>query len=150
MFAVETIAKGELLAVWGGTVVTRQTLETLSEGEQRLSVQVEDDLYLITIVEGPADYINHCCQPNAGMYGQMGVVAMREIARDEEVCYDYAMSDGSDYDEFECTCGADSCRKQVRGDDWSNPQLWERYEGYFSPYLQRRIERLRQESTSQV
>ena len=36
------------------------------------------------------------------MRGNVMVVAMRDIAVGEELTYDYAMSDGSDYDEFEC------------------------------------------------
>lgn len=143
VFAVEPISKGEVLAVWGGTVLTGEVRKTLPA--TALSLQVEENLYLVSSVIGPADYINHCCDPNAGMYGQVGLIAMRAIAPDEEVCYDYAMSDGSPYDEFECACGADICRKQITGNDWRNPQLWRRYAGYFSPYLQRRIDGLREQ-----
>lgn len=63
--------------------------------------------------------------------------------QDEEVCYDYAMTDGTPYDEFEYLCGSPCCRGKVRGDDWQRPELWTRYAGHFSPYLQRRIDRLK-------
>lgn len=66
-----------------------------------------------------------------------------DIAPGEEICLDYAMCDGSAYDEFECGCGSPNCRGYVSGDDWKRPELWERYKGYFSPYLQRRIDRLK-------
>jgi hypothetical protein len=33
----------------------------------------------------------------------------------------------------------------VSADDWRNPTLWERYAGHFSPYLQRRIDALKQQ-----
>jgi hypothetical protein len=49
------------------------------------------------------------------------------------------MSDGSPYDEFACGCGSHDCRRRVSGDDWKRSELWQRYAGYFSPYLQRRI-----------
>ena len=55
------------------------------------------------------------------------------------------MCDGSVYDEFDCYCGAHNCRGRVTGNDWKNPELWERYHGYFSPYLARRIEALKAE-----
>ena len=74
------------------------------------------------------------------MSGQISLVAMRDIAPGEEVCFDYAMSDGSDYDEFDCACGASRCRGRIQGTDWMNPELIARYDGYFSPYLRRRIE----------
>lgn len=108
-------------------------------------MQVEEELYLtsITLGEQP-DYINHSCDPNAGLSGQISVVAMRDIAKGEEVTFDYAMADGSSYDEFPCACGASTCRGLVSGDDWRNQILWHRYRGFFSPYLQRRIDQLQE------
>jgi hypothetical protein len=92
-----------------------------------------------------SDYLNHSCQPTAGMSGQIGVVALRDLGPGEEICIDYAMCDGSPYDEFTCGCGTPSCRGQITGNDWMRPELQTRYAGYFSPYLQRRIERMRNE-----
>lgn len=142
IFALQPVTTGDLLAVWGGEVLTGAQLAQLSADALRLSLQVEDDLYIVSTHEGPADWMNHSCDPNAGMQGQIVVVALRNIAVGEEVCFDYAMTDGSPYDEFTCGCGAANCRGRIRGDDWRRPELWERYAGHFSPYLQRRIKSL--------
>jgi hypothetical protein len=71
------------------------------------------------------------------------LVAMRDIEPGEEICFDYAMSDSADYDEFDCVCGTELCRKVVTGADWKRPELQERYRGFLSSYLERRIARLR-------
>lgn len=140
VFAVEPVGAGQLLTVWGGRVVDRRELDRLSEKERSLTLQVEEELYLAPVLPpDPADYINHSCDPNAGLRGQICLVAMRRIEAGEEVCFDYAMSEGSAYDEFECRCGAERCRGRVTGDDWSRPDLQERYAGFFSPYLERRM-----------
>jgi uncharacterized protein len=144
------LAAGTVLAVWGGTTYDAPTFFRLPAERRQISVQIEDHLFLVPEVEGPAEWINHSCQPNAGMSGQIVLRAMRDLYAGEEVCYDYAMSDGCPYDEFECSCGADSCRHRVTGNDWRIPDLWARYEGYFSPYLQRRIDSLRREEGSWV
>jgi len=144
-YATQPVPKGTLLAMWGGTVIPYTQLKGLSERFQELSIQVADDLYLVTTVAGSGDYINHSCDPSGGLWGQIGLVAMRDINPGEEICFDYAMSDSSNYDEFECGCGAPNCRKRVTGSDWRNPELWERYEGYFSPYLQKKIDALKNE-----
>ena len=144
VYARQPVKAGECLAVWGGEIVTWDTLFKIPPEIRKYSVQVEENLYLVTSREGPADWVNHSCNPNAGLEGQIVVVAMRDIANGEEVCYDYAMSDGSPYDEFECECGAAGCRGKVTGEDWLKPELQQRYAGYFSPYLQRRIEQLEQ------
>lgn len=142
LIAREPIRAGERLLVWGGAIVDHDRLKKLPAILQRRSVQVDDGLYLVTPVEDePADYINHSCAPNAGLQGQLTVVAMRAIDPGEEVCFDYAMTDASPYDQFDCECGAPTCRGRVTGNDWLLPELQERYRGYFSTYVQGLIDR---------
>lgn len=143
IFARQDIRTGEVLAVWGGAVTTGPRFRSLPSEMRQISVQVEEDLYLVPGVEGAAEWFNHSCSPNAGMYGQISLVALRDIAMGEEICYDYAMSDGSPYDEFECHCHTTECRGRITGDDWRRPELWSRYGRHFSPYLLRRIDELR-------
>lgn len=142
VYAHTFVEKGELLMVWGGVIMTLEALRRLPLQQQQHSVQVEEGLYLASVVTGDADYINHSCEPNAGLAGQISVVALRDIEPGEEICFDYAMSDGSPYDEFECQCGSPRCRGRVTGNDWMLPELQTRYAGHFSPYLQRRIDQL--------
>jgi hypothetical protein len=145
VFAREAVQAGELLVVWGGDVVNGERLEQLPTQTRQHTIQVEENLYLMPIrPPEPADYVNHSCDPNAGLSGQIVLLALRNIEPGEEICFDYATCDGSPYDEFICECGTPNCRGRVTGNDWSRPELWERYAGYFSPYLQRRIERLKQ------
>lgn len=142
-FACEEIAPGELIAAWGGKIFTYAELLELPPRLRSLSIQVEEDLFLVTTVEGEGDWVNHSCSPNAGLSGQLSLVAMRTIYPGEEVTFDYAMCDSKPYDEFPCNCGADSCRQRVTGQDWQRPELQRRYRGYFSPYLESRIQRQR-------
>lgn len=145
VFAVAPVQAGERLLVWSGVIYTGGELHSLTPQQRRQCLQVEEDLYLVTTRPGePADYVNHCCDPNSGLDGQIVLRALRDIAAGEEICFDYATCDGSPYDEFDCRCGAANCRGRITGDDWRSPALWERYAGHFSPYLQRRIDRLKQ------
>ena len=132
------------MVVWSGVLVNSGELDALPPHLKRHSVQVEEDHYLVSLTQSePPDYVNHSCDPNAGLSGQISLVALRDISAGEEITYDYAMSDGSAYDEFDCLCGAHECRGFISGSDWKRPELWMRYQGYFSPYLIRRINRLR-------
>ena len=67
------------------------------------------------------------------------LIAMHDIAIGEELTYDYATSDASDYDEFDCACGSANCRVRITGNDWKLPELQTRYRKMFSPYMQRKI-----------
>lgn len=144
VFARDVIEPGELIGVWSGRIVTADELDELPADIRRHTVQVEEGLYLASLSPDEApDFINHSCEPNAGLDGQVALVALHRILPGEEVTIDYAMCDGSPYDEFDCACGSALCRGRVTGEDWRDPALWQRYAGHFSPYLARRIEALR-------
>jgi uncharacterized protein len=144
VYANANITKGELISMWGGSIIQRNELDpSIPRFTQRV-LQVDEELFLLTAEEKePNDCFNHSCDPNLGFKGQIGLVALRDINSDEELTFDYAMSDGEPYDEFECHCGSSKCRRKITGNDWELPELWERYKGYFSPYLSRRIESIR-------
>ena len=145
VFARQPIPAGEIVTIWGGRIISGDQFDEVPPELRHSIVQIEENFYTLTAGElEPVDYTNHSCNANVGMCGQITLVAMRPIEAGEEVCFDYAMTDGSPYDEFDCACGAPNCRGQVTGDVWKRPELWERYAGFFSPYLQRRIDRLKQ------
>ncbi len=145
IFSLEPIRKGELVAVFGGVVYEWDAFIHLPERDRSLCIQVEDLLFLVPRPIGEGDYVNHSCNPNAGLSGQIGLVAMRDIKVGEEVCFDYAMSDTMPYDEFECGCGQPTCRRHISGNDWQKPELQKRYAGFFSPHVQRKIDAQRKE-----
>ena len=83
-------------------------------------------------------HLNHSCNPNVGLEGQIVFVAMRQIGAGEELVLDYAMMD--DYEgEMECRCETPKCRRTITGKDWRDPELQRRYRGYFSAHLAKRI-----------
>lgn len=142
VFAGSLILKGEVVSLWGGRIVHQTGLDRSMPRFAQRVLQLDEDLYLVTAEEPePNDCFNHSCDPNLGFFGQIGLIAMRTIQPGEELTFDYAMSDGGPYDEFDCQCGSSNCRKKVTGNDWKLPELWSRYKGYFSPYLARRIEK---------
>jgi len=144
VFAREPIRKGELICLWGGRIVTEDELDPNMEFFTQRILQIEEGLYLeAPLPLEPTDCFNHSCEPNVGFTGQIGLVSMRDIKAGEELNFDYAMCDGTPYDEFTCYCGSEYCRGSVKGSDWMRPELWEKYDGYFMPYLARRIEKLK-------
>jgi len=64
------VRKGELICVWGGRIVNRAEVDTLDEVQRSYVLQIEDGLFLYA--PGPvedAEFVNHCCEPNAGLLG---------------------------------------------------------------------------------
>ena len=142
LVAVEAISKGEVVAVKGGHIVTSEQLRSMPERLQDSDVQITDDLHLVALTEDEYEsvmlFINHSCEPNVGFAGNVVLVAMCDIDAGEELTTDYAMFD--DYEgSMDCTCGRPACRRRVDGRDWQRPDLQERYRGYFSWYLDRKM-----------
>lgn len=145
VFALRPIRQGELIVIFGGVVHEWEAFIHLPARERSLCIQVEERHFLVPRPAGAADYVNHSCDPNAGLSGQIALIAMRDIHPGEEVCFDYAMSDTMPYDEFECNCGAPNCRGRISGNDWQKPELQKKYAGYFAPHVQRKIDLMRAE-----
>ena len=144
LFAKEPIAKGEIVVVKGGYVITTAQRNKLSEYMGLSEIQIAEDLHIGPTTpedrEGGMMHLNHSCEPNLGLQGQIVFVALRDISKDEELTFDYAMTDDDPHDEMECNCGTSSCRGIVTGRDWKREDLQRKYDGYFSWYIQRRID----------
>ncbi|QDZ16305.1 SET domain-containing protein [Humibacter ginsenosidimutans] len=144
LIATEAIAAGEAVAVKGGHIVTTAQLHALPELLQNSDIQITDDLHLVALTldeyEPVMLFLNHSCAPNVGIGGNVVFVAMRDVAAGEELTTDYALFD--DYDgSMRCECGTDACRHVIDGRDWMLPELQQRYRGWFSTYLQQKIDR---------
>lgn len=139
LHAVADIAAGEVVAVKGGHVIDAVTLVAAAEVIGNSDVQITDALYLAALTpeeyQGVMLYLNHSCEPNVGVAGNVVFVAMRDIAAGEELTIDYAMIDDSQ-SSMTCHCGTASCRGTISGQDWRLPALRQRYGRYFSWYLQ--------------
>ena len=138
LFAVAPIARGELVVVKGGHVFDRARRDALGETLGPAEIQIGDDLFIGPVLaeerEGAMMHLNHSCEPNVGIQGQIAFHAMRSIAPGEELSFDYATGDDDDWT-MVCQCGAASCRGTVTGQDWRLPDLQVRYAGWFSHYL---------------
>jgi uncharacterized protein len=143
LFAIADIAKDEIVAVKGGHIVDGKSLhEKIAPRLGPVEIQIHDDLFITPVTEQKRElsmlYLNHSCNPNLGMRGEITFVAMRDIRAGEELTHDWAMTDDDDYS-IECNCGAPDCRKTSSGKDWQCLDLQKRYAGYFSPHLARKI-----------
>ena len=140
---MRTIRRGEIVAVKGGHILDRRALGRSPARAEASYIQIDDDFYIgaVTRAEVPRNklFINHSCEPNVGLRGQISFVALRDVAAGEELTYDWAMEEHSRA-RTRCTCGTSSCRKILTGQDWKIAALRRRYRGYFSAYLTAKID----------
>lgn len=144
LFTRHAIAAGEIVAVKGGAIMDAAAFARVREVVSPAEIQIEDGLYIAPRsaheVKANILCLNHSCDPNVGVRGQITFVPMKDIAAGTELTIDYAMIDGDPAERMDCSCGEPQCRKVVTGDDWRLPELQRRYAGYFSRYIQDRID----------
>jgi hypothetical protein len=127
------IEAGEIVIAFGGRCVSRD-----GQDASHRAIQIEERLFLQSD-DGVADAVLHSCDPSCVLSGSTVLVAARALQPGDTITYDYATTQGTDDDEFECACGTALCRSKVTGHDWMLPELQLRHRGNFSPYLARRI-----------
>lgn len=111
------------------------------EGYARLPLETRNlcyenrGVYILSIEGG--EYINHCCEPNVGWLTDERFVTLRDVQPDEELTYDYATGDISDYaiedktlGGWVCACGVPSCRKLITPHDCLKPEFQARHAGF--------------------
>ena len=139
-FAIEDLKKGETIFIRGGHLLTKN--ELFSSSVINSYFPISDEYFLAARSEDEEEniklYINHSCNPNCGIKGEITFVAMRDIKNGEEITIDYAFIDNEDYS-FKCTCGAPNCRKIITGQDWKIKELQDKYYEYFAQYLKEKI-----------
>jgi len=143
LFAKEPISKGEIVVVKGGYVMTKAQRDKVEKQLGPTEIQITKDLFIGPATqrerEGGMMHLNHSCQPNLGLQGQIVFVALRDIEKDVELTFDYAMTDDESY-EMKCNCESPNCRGVVTGQDWTKKEVQDKYDGYFSWFIQRRID----------
>lgn len=136
VYAQRDFAPGDFLFSAIGVVVPAQTM---------FSIQIGWDRHLDAYP--PARYLNHSCQPNAGVktnaHGWPDFYAMRAIGKDEEIRYDYAMTEYRHYErarpesdfDLTCHCGAGGCRGRFGYYSELSQDMKDLYRGFISDYL---------------
>lgn len=85
----------------------------------------------------PHQYLNHSCEPNAGIKGKVTLVALKDIKEGEEITIDYSIIEGDDLWEMPCSCGAKDCRKTIKSIKYLPTRTFKKYMPYIPKYFQK-------------
>lgn len=137
VFAIDKIYTDEVIGVFDGKFCDGESamkLPTFEGFSPRHAVQCAPRVWRDGKIDGIARYIAHSCDPNCGIKNYFEVVAMRDIEAGEEITWDYAMTEDSDF-RMDCRCGSRLCRGMVGAYSQLPDSVKERYKGYISEWL---------------
>ena len=150
-FAQVPIKAGEVVEIIGGRVMTEEEFWAFVRTVDRFNaVQIGENLHLVELPEitqqRGGGSLNHSCDSNLWMLDEVTVAARRDIMPGEELTVDYALFTGEEglILEHDCRCGSPNCRQTITGSDWKLPEVQQRYYPHFSPFINARIEALRE------
>ncbi len=125
VFAHEKINPGELIAAFDpqyGQTFRAEDIQSLG-WTWLIDRVVQNGPDSFALHHGLAEQINHSCDPNCGLVdgyrvpglpdNAVAIVTRREIKPGEEICWDYAMSENSNWQMQDCKCGSPRCRGTV-------------------------------------
>lgn len=151
-FTKKAIPKGTAVFVFYGTAFIH-TIDDLSKKpwQDRYSffkcnIPLSDDLWIGDQNHRlKTTYINHSCEPNLVIEGQILVRCYRNIQAKEELCLDYGTLFLCNYMDTvieKCLCKSTLCRKEITSHDWKIPALQKKYGYNFSIALLKKMGRL--------
>lgn len=92
-----------------------------------LSVQVSDTEHIHLEPEF-LQYLNHSCEPNIFLNTECGeIIALRDIAEGEEICFFYPSTEWTMAQAFDCRCHTGSCLGLIQGANHLNPEIIQKY-----------------------
>lgn len=142
LFSKEFISRGEIVSVSGGIIISKTQFEKFQKLGLDYAYQISDHLFICPLnPEDPSDdwRMNHCCEPNCGLDGNIIFVAIKDIESGSELTYDYCMTESDPTYSVELSCNKKTCRKTLTGSDWKKRELQDKYGSFFSNYLKNKI-----------
>ena len=92
LFAVEAIKKDEIIGIKLGHIIGRDVLRQIGGLKSNIGqamLQISDEFFIGPLIareiKDSMMYVNHSCNPNMGIFGNIISVAMRNIEAEEEL-----------------------------------------------------------------
>lgn len=112
LFLKQNVVKNTMLASFDADIYYAKRASELPLPVRDRGIQCGEYFYRDSHL---IQFINHSCEPNAGIHGLFDIVAMTDLPAGTEISFDYSMSEDSDWElpEGACRCGGISCRGKV-------------------------------------
>ncbi len=131
VFALRDFQKDELILYVKGDVIETDSLDSLPKYEYYHCFPINQKGRKVQYVlpNPPWEFVNHSCDPNAGIKNNRDIVAIKPIKKGDEITFDYAMVAIDDWT-MQCHCGSSKCRKIISTFDVLDEETKKKYYDY--------------------
>ncbi len=85
----------------------------------------------------PFKYLNHSCNPSSAVKGNVTLIAIRDIKKDEEITVDYSIIEADTRWYMKCNCGEINCRGIIKSIQFLPQQIYKKYTPNISKNFQK-------------
>ena len=130
--AVQPIRAREVVFYLGGRIVTAPTKYTLQLDAGR-HLLADNELW---------QFMNHGCEPCVRIdVDTRQMIAIRDVARGEELTFNYNTTEWDMAAPFDCNCGDENCTGRIRGFRYLTPAQRAALRPWLSPLIESRFSR---------
>lgn len=139
IFAKRDIKKGEIVLIIKGPEIFKinQTLKDVLDNPDWVGFKINHWIDPTP----PYKYLNHSCNPNAGIRGQKTLIALHNIKKDEEITIDYSITEVDPRWQMSCSCNSDKCRGIIKSIQSLPSEIYKKYYPNISSEFQKIYER---------
>ena len=140
VFALRDFEKDEFILYIGGKVVETDHPDSFPKDVQDhwYPIGLENGKRRYVLPRSPWMYLNHSCEPNAGIKNNKNIVAMKFIKKGEEILIDYTMNN-IDAWTMKCKCGSKNCRRIISTFDKLDERTQIKYKDYVADVVKEKF-----------
>ena len=137
VFAKKNIKKGEMIFYAKGKIVK---FIIRNPNDSRIGSRwlcVGKNTWINPDKNNPLYFLNHACNPNAGIRGKITFIALKDIKKDEEIVFDYSISEVDIFWNMKCICKSKNCRKIIHSIQFLPRKIFKKYLPYVPNHSQK-------------
>lgn len=145
VFCKDIIQKWELVAIFWGNVMSIEQWTDVEKEARETCMMIHPNFLIWPNKNSEidnGDYVNHSCDPNTWIKGQICLYSLKEILPWEEITFDYwtvVTLPNEETWEMECKCEKSNCRKVITSHDWKKLKNIPLLKWFFSSHIQELI-----------
>lgn len=139
VFAIKDIKKGEIICIIKGEKkykINKNKKDALSNPDW---VGFKKNFWIDPYL--PYKFLNHSCSPNSAIKGNVTLIAIKKIKKNEEITIDYSIIEADPRWEMKCSCNKSNCRGIIRSIQFLSKKAYTKYIPNISKAFQKIYER---------
>lgn len=135
LFATVPIKKGVVIGIFKGKIHKKINWGEKDALSHPYWVEVAKNTWIDPLP--PYRFINHSCNPSAGIKGRITIIALHDLKAGDEITLDYSTIESDSRWNMRCVCYESNCRKTVRSIQHLSKKQFAKYLPYMSTYFKR-------------